>query len=67
MGNSLSPEDHLSFLHDNYRIVGEESKLKILEDKETLYHYALLEQCFANRMEFDRNFKKLTNRSTQEC
>ena len=33
MGNSLSPEDHLSFLHDNYRIVGEESKLKILEDK----------------------------------
>lgn len=65
MGNSIASEDHLSFLSDKYSLVNEENKIKILEDKETSHHFALLEQCFPNRGEYDRNFKKLTNRSPQ--
>jgi hypothetical protein len=61
MGNT-QVEESIDFLLDNYTLTGEEGKLKIMEDKSTGNHFALKEECFINRQEYDRNFKKLTQR-----
>ena len=68
MGNTL-PESNIDFLLDNYTFLGQEDKLKILEDKTSSARFALLEQCFPARPDYDRNFKALTNRTNHhnEC
>ena len=62
MGN-VQTEEGMDFLLDNYTLVGEEGKLKLLEDKATGSHFALKEQCFVSRQDYDRNFKKVTQRN----
>lgn len=48
MGNT-QVEESIDFLLDNYILIGEEGKLKIMEDKSTGNHFALKEECFINR------------------
>jgi hypothetical protein len=38
-----------------------------LADKQSGQQFALLEQCYPQRSEYERIFKRLTNRSPQQC
>lgn len=61
MGSSSSSES-IDFLLDNYNLLREENGLKVLEDKRSLQTFVLKEQCFVNKNEYDRSFKRLAQR-----
>jgi len=67
MGNALPEYNSFSFLLESYNLLGEQNNLKILADKQTDQQFALMEQCFPQRKDYELAFKKLTNRSPQQC
>lgn len=49
-------------MFEGYTFLGEEGKLKLLEEKATEHTFALSEECFINKAEYDTKFKRLTER-----